>query len=78
MQGGLGDTQFNGAAAHVFVPAQFGFRIQQMLRGDGNMGIEPFSLFGQPQTPGFPEKLTAVQLILQNMNNPGHIRLAAF
>ena len=56
MQGGFSDTQFNSAAAHVFVPAQFGFRIQQMLTGDGNMGIEPFSLFGQLQSPGFPEK----------------------
>ena len=77
MQGSLGDAKLDGPGADVFLPAQFSLRIQQMLAGDRYMGLESSAFLGKLQSPGFPEKKTAVQLILQDMYDPGDIGLAA-
>ena len=77
MQGGLGDTKLNGSGTDIFISAQFRFCIQQMLAGNGNMGVEPLSLLGKLQTSGFPQEQTTVQLLFQDVYDPGDIGLAA-
>ena len=60
MQGSLGDTKLYGPGTDVFLPAQFIFRIQQMLAGNRYMGVESSAFLGKLQSPGLPEKKTAV------------------
>ena len=78
MQGGFGDAEFDSTTANIFIPAKLRLRIQQMLAGNRHMVVEPLSLFRELQTSRLPQEQTAVQLILQQMNDAGDIGLAAF